>query len=316
MTDNAPNRFGFLSDPFNTSFAGVTITPLPDHADRLRYYLSASNTDGFIYPPEVATYTKTKKGDKWRKLPLTSRPAPVYRLPASHFIEVAHPLSLVFPHSDATLLVQLLAFIFGTRLQFEEWRFDGRVPVKPALSVSISNPERLHFVEHAYVWWRSLPPKLRPTPINLLHAYNRAVSSEWEWDAFHQQYAVFDGLFRFHADLHQLTGKISHKQRFYVLCEAYEIPFNEELVGKIHRVRNELVHEALWAGTLIGHRDPNHEASDFHRHLARLNARILCAITGYQNTFTSSTWWAKGQFPFGAPQSISLSLVAPQTEPR
>ena len=298
-----PVRFGFLPEPIAASFSGVHIEPLPDYEQRLDWYHKNSNTDGYIYPPLVATYKGNFERKKWRKIPHTTRPAAVYHLPASHMLSINAPIEPAFPHSDFALLIHTLAFIFGTRLQFEEWKFDGRVPVKSKLAVSISTPVRLHFVEHVYEWWKKLPSELKIRVVSLFYAYNCSIATEWEWDAFYQHYMVFDGLFRLHADLTSLTAKTSHKGRFAILCSAYGIPINELLVNKLYKTRNKLFHEAMWVDAMIGHSSDGQGAYHYPQHLARLNARLLCAITGYRNSFTTSVWWAMGHFLFQEPRN-------------
>jgi hypothetical protein len=301
MSDQSTSlRFGFLQEPVNTSFDGVRLIPLPDHAQRLDWFTKNSNSDGFYYPPQVATYVTRSSTKRRAKLPQSERPAAVYHLPASHELSITTPLVRAHPYSDAVLLTQLLAFIFGTRLQIEEWRFEGRIPQKSMLAASVTDEVRLGFVQHAYGWWMTLSPALRARVINVFYAYNRAVAQEWEWDEFSQQYIVFDALFRLHADLRCFVSRATHKMRFNVLCQAYEIPYNEGLVTTLYGARNELFHEGMWASAMIGHRAPGSDAVQYPRHLARLNARLLCAITGYKNSFTSSVWWAMGRFRFDA----------------
>lgn len=302
-TPQVPVRFGFLPEPIVASFSGVHIEPLPDHEQRLGWYQKNSNIDGHIYPPLVATYKGNFEQKKARKIPRTTRPAAVYCLPASHILSINAPIEPAFPHSDFALLIHSLAFIFGTRLQFEEWKFDGRVPVESKLAASISTPVRLHFVEHVYEWWKGLPSELKVRAVSLFYAYNCSIAAEWEWDAFYQHYMVFDGLFRLHVDLTSLTTKASHKGRFAILCSAYGIPINESLVDELYKARNKLFHEAMWAGAMIGHCANERNAYHYPQHLARLNARLLCAITGYRNSFTASVWWAMGQFLFQEPHN-------------
>ena len=161
MIPTLATRFGFLSEPFSMSVATVRIEPLPDYGERRAWYKANAHADGFFYPPQIAHYKRTYDGARGRKLPHTTRPAGVYKLPASHAIEISAPIEQNQPYSDANFLIQILGFIFGTRLQFEEWRLDGRVPTKSVLNVSIENATRAHFVEHMYRWWRTLPPDHR-----------------------------------------------------------------------------------------------------------------------------------------------------------
>lgn len=177
MIPTLATRFGLLYEPYSMSVAGVRIEPLPDYIERRAGYEACSNADGFFYPPQIASYTRKSDGAKPRKLPRTTRPANVYHLPASHIIEIASSIEQTQPYSDANLLIQLLAFIFGTRLQFEEWRFDGRVPTKSVLNISITDTIRTQFVEHVYLWWKTLSPEARARVVNLFYVFNRASSA-------------------------------------------------------------------------------------------------------------------------------------------
>lgn len=280
------------------SVAGVRIEPLPDYRERQVACEADSNADGFIYPPQIALYSCKSDSARMRKLPRTTRPANVYHLPASHLIEIASPIKEVQPYSDANLLIQLVAFIFGTRLQFEEWRFDGRVPTKSVLNISITDSIRTHFLAHVYLWWRKLRPEARERVVNLFYVFNRASSAEMDWDAFYQQYMVFDGLFHLHAHLEGLSSKSGHEGRFSILCAAYGIPIDKGVVTLMFKARSSLFHEGTWAGGMMGYGTTEPGALQYPRHLARLNARLLCAIAGYRNSYTASIWWAMGTFWF------------------
>ncbi len=298
MIPSLATRFGLLPAPYSASFGGVRIEPLPDYDERRAWLQKFSNADGFFYPPQVAKYENVREGVRAKRLPRTTRPARVFHLPASHAIEISSPINNTLPYADSNLLVQVLAFIFGTRLQFEEWRFDGRVPTKSVLNVSIRDAARTRFLEHFYLWWKEQTPESRIRVVNLFFAFNRAGSDEWDWDGFSHQYMVFDGLFALHADLLGIPRNSSHKGRFEILCSAYGIPFNLLTVQRIFAARNSLFHEATWAGAMMGHGTSDPYASQYSRNMARLNARILCAITGYRNSYTASVWWAMGAFLF------------------
>ena len=313
MIPTLATRFGLLPEPFSMSVAAIRIEPLPDYGERSAWYKANSNADGFFYPPQMALYTRKSDSAKARKLPRTTRPAGVYKLPASHAMEISAPIEQNQPYSDANFLIQILGFIFGTRLQCEEWRLDGRVPTKSVLNVFIENATRAHFVEHMYLWWRTLTPDLRTRVVNLFYAFNRASAAEMDWDAFHQQYMVFDGLFCFHTCLKLALERVStpvlkrdskklpHEKRFDIMCSAYGIQTNKRIVTLIYIARNNLFHEAMWAGGMVGYGTTEPGASQYSRNLARLNARLLCAIAGYKNAYTASVWWAMGGFLFDRP---------------
>ncbi len=306
-------EFGFLQIPLEGGFSGVEITPLSDHKDRLAWLNRHSNQDGFFYPPQVSTYEidlVTRKRRK--KVEKTTRPASVYHLPASHQIFINAPVSPVDnSFGDEALIIHLLAYVYGTRLQLVKWRFDGRVPIKPVHSISITEQTCLDFLKHTYAWWQKLTGDQRIRFVNILYVHTRARSLEWEWDAFIHQYLTFDALFRLHTEIRPSKSKISHRERLTVMCREYGIRNNPGLLDKIYLARNELFHEAMWTGSAIGFDSADKDAFYLPYHLARLNARIISSMVGYTNEYVGSAWWAMGTFLFDRPKMKANKPLQP-----
>jgi len=122
---------------------------------------------------------------------------------------------------------------------------------------------------------------------------------------------TFDALFRLHAEIRSLKSKVSHPDRFAVMCSEYGIKDNTGLINKIYLARNELFHEAMWTGTMIGFDSTDKDAFYLPYHLARLNARIICSMVGYRNEFVGSVWWAMGAFLFDTPKPKANKPVRP-----
>lgn len=297
-------RFGFLHDATELSAPGYCISPLDDHEARREWLVKSSNEDGFLYPPQVSAFRYSLDRKSRKKVPRTSRPAQTFHLPASHVLRVHAPIESELPCSDATFLVQVLAYLNGTRLQFEDWRFDTRIPVNSVLGAVVPHGVQSDFLSHAYDWWKSMVAASRARALNVFYAFNRANGSEWEWDLFMQQYMVFDGIYRLHVERGGDTAK-NHRDRFNVLISAYGVPTNKDLVDCLYRARNDLFHEGIWAGAMMGYAERVPDAIHFPRHMRRLNARLMCAITGYRNGFSSSIWWAMGSFLFDKPNVAS-----------
>lgn len=304
MTDSDDRQFGFLKEPICGEFLGVEISPLSDHADRARWFEEKANRDGFFYPPEIATFDLDSRTlEKKKKVERSERPAAVFTLPASHRIHVATPLDTsTSTCSDDALIIYLLAYVYGTRLQFADWRFEGRVPEKSTNNIFVSEKDCLHFLEHVYRWWRSLDSDSRTRFINTLYVLTRARSLEWEWDAFTHQYMVLDAIYKLHTKLNPSCPKAAtHRQRFDVLFAAYGIPTDDDFVDKIYTARNELFHEAMWTGSTIGFGSKDQDAFYMPYHLGRLNSRLICGLAGYKNEYSGSVWWAMGTFLFNQP---------------
>jgi hypothetical protein len=293
------SEFGFLINPLKGEFLGVAISPLPDHPSRLEAIQKESNKDGFFYPPQIALYNldiKTRKPKK--KIARSDRPASVFFLPSSHQISIQNPICKDGEKgTDEALIVFLLAYLHGTRLMPRKFRFDGRVPMKPVSNFYISDAICLHFMEHVYSWWKTLSENQRVKFVNILYVFNRAKSLEWDWDVFLHQYMIFDALYNFHIELQPNKKAKNHKDRFNILCNQYSA-FNEDTVNRICKARNDLFHEAMWVESTIGFGSLDRDAYQLPFHLARLNARLICGISGYKNQFIQTPWWVMGKFEF------------------
>lgn len=270
------SQFGFLSIPIDAFIDGAEIRALPDHDEKLGWVRRSSHADGFYYTPTI-----------------NSRPAQSFPLPPSHIISISHPVC-AHPtiERDESFLAQALAFLFGTRLQLSCWRFEGRVPFDRQDSMLIEESTAIHFLQHMYLWWRKLSPVNRKRAVNILYSYTRAQSMEWEWDSFPWQYMIFDALWRLHRESNDLDlkGDGSHSSRIERICNFYEIPWSTETRDQLVKTRNVLFHEGLWENFPVGFSPPGGSGVQLPRHLERLNARLICAITGYHNKFVRSGW--------------------------
>jgi hypothetical protein len=175
------NKFGFLINPLKGEFLGVSITPLPDHAKNLEIIQNDSNKDGFYYPPQQASYNVDSITDVLKdKIERSEKPPTVFFLPSSHQISIEKPICKDGEKgTDEALIIFLLAYIYGARLMPSQWKFDGRVQIKPINSNYITDSICLDFLEHTYQWWVGLTENQRIKFVNILYVYTRATSLEW-----------------------------------------------------------------------------------------------------------------------------------------
>ena len=139
MTDSiAPIRFGFLPYKWDLSFRSGKILTVREFDDGLKSLKKYLHEDGYFYPPMQKTITHDSKG-KSRTIPKTKRPTHLFRLPASHELHVMFQPEPDIREGSAGFVIHLLAFLFGTRLQFADWFFDGRVPLTKATSILVEN---------------------------------------------------------------------------------------------------------------------------------------------------------------------------------
>jgi hypothetical protein len=287
--------FGFLKYHNSIEFDGGSIEPTDLFQSGLEWIEKNENKDGFLYPPQIRTHTQaidleTGQIGEPQFVPNSRKPSPVFRLPASHILRIDNPLDKEnIRFEDAGLLIHLLGFIFGTRLQFSNWRFDGKVPTK--YKNNISKDILSHFISYVYRKWKVLNLEQRKYYINILYMHGKARSCEWEWDEFIYQYMVFDAIYRFYVMLgnNEIKG---HKQRLIDLCQHFNLKKDDDKLDKIYKLRNDLFHEALWYRDTPGLKKIHSDSHLMPKCLERLNSQLIVAIIGYQNNYSKSASWS------------------------
>lgn len=129
-----------------------------------------------------------------------------------------------------------------------------------------------------------------------IHWFLIAQTLDFEWEIFDAHYKVLDGLYRL---LVHKIGKdkvenlnndkyVKHAQRFIVLAKYFnlEIPnwADNTKTGNdnIAFIRNELVHEAKYAGQPIGYNYPN---ENFKLQFKAFNLKLICAFLGINTPY-------------------------------
>jgi len=293
--------FGFLKHSDTIEFDGGSIEPTDSFQDGLKYIEKNENKDGYIYPPQVTSSTRaidfeTGQLGESQVVPNSTRPSPVFSLPASHILHIDNPLDKENIRSeDAGLLIHLFGFIFGTRLQFSDWRFDGKVPTEYKNYLFYPQGVLSLFISHVYKQWKTLNPEQRKYYINILYMHGKAKSCEWEWDEFLYQYMVFDAIHNFYVSLG--NKKIGgHSNRIKGLCEYFNIRYEPDRITQICKIRNDLFHEALWCSGTPGLQKIQSDSHLIPKCLERLNSQLIVAIIGYKNNYSMSASWSDLNF--------------------
>jgi len=285
------DRFGFLPCEYSIEFEGGIISPVSNYDEVLARVEQNTHKDGFLYPP-----LERRINESGETIQKTERPAHL------HPVTVSHELALHFSgtienlrRGPSGLVIQLLAYLFGVRLQFEDWWFDGRVPIRSTHNVHVTKAVVEDFLSHCYQIWQKWPEKNQKLISNLLFMHSRVPSYEWDWERFMIEYMVFDGCWK-------LSGLVAnkHSDRIRILCNKWDIPAENALIDSIVKLRNGLFHETLWDGS-----QPctgvSSEAFLQAYNLRRLNQRLVPALMGYNNAYVKTSWWALGTCLFEKP---------------
>jgi len=303
MSAKYKDKIGFLYYEGTLQFSNGGIYPVENFKKIHEYVDKNANKDGFFYPPTVETYSQSVKVvngtlETFEELvPKTKRPAQMFKMPVSHEIRIINPFNASDPRKgDGLFLTYLIAFIFGIRLQFHDWFFDGRVPVYSHQDFLFIPSATEHFIDKAYNIWCNCSDTQKKLLTNLLYMQTKVKSYEWDWERFILLYMVIDGCYKF---LNETQGVISrnHRNRMNIILEYFDMKINLEWINRIVDLRTELFHEALWEGGQPGNSGSTYSYSAAF-HLSKLNNRIIFAILGHRGEYIRSPWWHRGTFMF------------------
>jgi hypothetical protein len=299
--------FGFLPYRWTIEFDGGKISPIPEFEENATWIDKYTNEDGFLYPPiehRVEVDPGTMK--PWKEIPRTGRAAHLHRVPPSHELCLFEPgKSEEVRKGPESVIIQLLAYLFGVRLQFYDWWVDSRLPITERArthGIRFTAKTAEGFLSHCYKTWKSWGEGEQKLITNVLFMHTRAPSYEWDWERFTIEYMVLDACWRLATQLSKIQPKdyVPHGKRIEVLCQEFRIPSREDLIKDIVYLRNDLFHETLWDG-----RQPGTAVSSdsfiLPDHLRRLNQRLIMALLGYKTPYIQTKWWFLGNYSFDQP---------------
>lgn len=290
------DKFGFLPVKLKFDSADYAIYPVDNFDELEKDIKKYVNRDGFVYPPQIySAKLDPVTFQEISKIPNSERPAHLYKMPASHNIEVKQDDTKNKEDMRRTFfsfIMHILGYVYGTRLQFYDWWFDGRIAFEGQHNITISEENLKKFLEHSLNTFKVWGDAEQKFFINILYMHNRSPSYEWDWERFTIEYMVFDACWKF-----SKLAKVPHAERIKRICEEYSLHYDKEAVDRIVGLRNDLFHEALWSNDQPG---TAAEAQDFMAsyNLRRLNHRIIPALLNYASSYIKSDWTNIGCYNF------------------
>jgi hypothetical protein len=303
MADLFTNKIGFLPCEKPIQFNNGRLSPLEEYNEILAYVNDEANKDGYYYPPLMHTVSQRHEvvnGQleiKEEIVPKSTRPAHLFKMPASHNIEIINPVSVNDPKvGDGLFLTYLVAFHFGIRLQFHDWWFDMRVPVKIDRDFYADHSQTEVFINNAYENWCSATEDGRTRLTNLLFMQSRAKSYEWDWERFLIYYMVLDGCYNY---LNTYFGVVSrtHAGRIKAIIDYFNMHYDQIWIDRIVDLRNDLFHETLWGGGQPCNSNATH-SWEAAFHLPKFNSRLISAILGHEGKYIQASWVSRSMFSF------------------
>lgn len=292
------DSFGFLFEKLQFSFEGGSVSTREDFVKARKWINSQTNKDGYLYPSTSYTVTKNIKSNKWRRIPKTSRPAKFFHIPPSHYITLTSPQSeRDNRYGLSGFVVESLAFLFGTKLQFWDWFIEGRIPTKTqTINIALSPSDVEAFFQHAVPTWQAFDSDNKKRMSNLLFVHSVAGAVEWDWQRFMLEYMVTDACYRIAESTNRCRER-KHLHRLNALCDTFGLKKDEDWFELFGRLRNDLFHETLWdGGRIFGAQGSGSFYAPLH--LRRFNHRLVTAILCGPGQYTKSGWTSLRTYGF------------------
>ncbi|NPE30664.1 hypothetical protein HNV12_22450 [Methanococcoides sp. SA1] len=303
------DKFGYLPEPLEIDFSFGKIYPIANYDEIKQDVLSSAYNKKFIFPPNIV---KTKipeslrlsKIDKntdmssWEEIPNTERPSLMMHLPATHIIELNLKDKYEMRDKYGSFFINLCGFIYGTRVQFYNWKIDNKARVSNRSGFHAPNNSIINLFENASKTIKTFDDEYLKRITNILFIYLRSLSEEYEWLEFSLLYMVFDSCYKLAYDYYDLEKKrIPHANRLKVLAEKFKIIVDEDEFDTFVTYRNNLFHEALWRDESPGKTN----ISSFYIHILFFQSfvsKIIAALTGYDGPYISNVWKTTGRVIF------------------
>lgn len=288
-------EFGLVPTRCNVTFRGGAILQVPAAHEHIDEFKDRAHPDGHVYPPIIET--RSQKGlESWELVPNSRRGALVQALPVTHrlIIDEEHGSGQDLRLGVAGMLMHLVGALHGVRVQFDEWYVDGRVSTRRESDHYPPSEERIgDACTAALSAWRTWQEHPQRLVVNALYLHGRASSIEFLWERFVNQYLVADAAFK----LVSLTqprwhAPRRHADRLKALCELFGIPTDGSPLEDIVRVRNDLFHEAMWAGGMPGMTDSQDQWNAWLA-LHGLCLRLIYGAIGLRGRYLASSWWSR-----------------------
>lgn len=297
------DQFGFLPITDTITISCGEIAPIPEFETIVTAIAKITHPDGNVYPPVSYRATQKSNGSKLRKISKTKRPGHFQRLPPTHTLKLDQAFldEKAARYGLAGFIIHFLGFLYGYRSQFYNWWMDKRIKVVSDCDHTSPHPKQASFyLEKAIQAWSSWLPRQQCVAINILYLHTRTSVYESDWERFQAEYQVIDAIFSLAKTTKKLNKKrVPHAEQIISLCHLYEIPNDLTKIAEIVKLRNDLLHEALWDGGIPG--EAGSEASFRASYwLHNLSKRIMLAALGMDNDYIRSPWWFMGRLDFGS----------------
>lgn len=247
--------------------------------------------DGWFYPPLQPVRTSSAE----TKVP-PQIPASIYELPSTHLL-VGNEAWMDDDYLH--FVIALAGLIDGMRLVPEGWQHFYKAPIRPGRLADLvcDHREIAEIIFVATSWWQLHSVEERRAMFAAIHWFCFSGLYHHEFEEFSAKYTVLDTLFWIHR---KGNTKGTHSKRAGELAKAYGLQTpswavavknpNGKYSCRLSEIRNELVHEAKFAGKPIGfaHLPELSLTLELGHYLTRLIVAMLGVKCSYVRTATDT----------------------------
>jgi hypothetical protein len=271
-------RFGWLPLPIDDRGAKWRLTTLVDFSEGVTNVLESERVDKDWYWPNIMEDTPR-------------RPTEVYALPATH--ELTIDTGGFREQRLAEFMIAVLGFLYGMLLTPEGWVQFNRVSINPRRwqDFGMTNPARSRILDQAVSTWET-DIDHQEALFGALWWHTYAIAYEHPFERFMAQYVVLDACWAIHEGRTRCK-RPPHAARISALASAYNLqpPKDWSRAGandELATLRNQLFHEAKWAGQPIGFGHPARPLEGVHLELYWFNSRLILALLGENSSYVHS----------------------------
>jgi hypothetical protein len=244
--------------------------------------------DGWYYPPLEPV--RTSSGET---KPPPQIPAPIFELPSTHLIVGSEAW---MDEDYLHFVIALIGLVDGMRLVPERWQHFYKAPIRSHKLADLvcDSREIAEIVFVAANWWQAHSIDERRAMFAAIHWFCFSGLYHHEFEEFSAKYTVLDTLYWIYRQ--SFPERIAHSERPYKLASVYGLltPAWAVVVknsrGKdscrLAEIRNDLVHEAKFAGHPIGF--AHLPELSLTLELGAFVTRLIIAMLGVQCSYVQS----------------------------
>ena len=288
-------NFGFLIDKSEVKCQSFSIIPNENFDEYISwFYHNMEVSNGWIYPPFKALKHNDEELKKFKKSAPLVRSS-FYTLPSTHILQTQN-----FTDEHKHFLILGYGFLQGLYLNPKNYKYLGKTPYKPSTlnGLVLEQDDRvkgLEAINKFYIDAKTTQQRVQMQAC--IHWFLIAQTLDFEWEIFDAHYKVLDGLYKLYEIIYGKQKQKRHHERAIIIANKFEIDlpewaaemqvFNElkkedVSISKVSLIRNELVHEAKYAGQPIGYNYPN---ENFKLQFKAFNLKLICAFLGINTPY-------------------------------